>query len=154
MAFGTCTICDTEKAKYKCPKCPVQYCSLKCFKTEEHQARHDNSQPATNDVQEDTTKVQVPTTTTTVDDGKDTDKKYANVFSDDKIKYLLRFKALQVHLRAVYDILTDMTLTPDKRMDMANEKLNALRIAGEEENEIVEEFCERVTELLSSGDAT
>ena len=29
----TCTICNTDQSKYRCPKCNTEYCSLKCFKT-------------------------------------------------------------------------------------------------------------------------
>lgn len=27
-----CQVCDTNKQKYKCPKCSIMYCSLACFK--------------------------------------------------------------------------------------------------------------------------
>ena len=35
-----CGICKEQESKYKCPKCSVTYCSIKCYKSPEHS--HDN----------------------------------------------------------------------------------------------------------------
>ncbi|XP_052096229.1 zinc finger HIT domain-containing protein 2-like [Mytilus californianus] len=33
---NVCKLCLTTKAKYTCPRCNVQYCSLECYKSEKH----------------------------------------------------------------------------------------------------------------------
>lgn len=133
MALGNCTICINEKAKYKCPKCDVQYCSISCFKSPNHE--HDES------IKKEETKI-------VLDIPKDT--KYSDIFNDAKFKYMLSFKTLQIHLRSIYDILSDDKLTKEKKLDQANEKLSSLRITGSQENEAVEEFCQYVTYLLAT----
>ncbi|KAJ2374468.1 hypothetical protein IW150_003086 [Coemansia sp. RSA 2607] len=32
MSTRQCTVCNESAAKYKCPKCRIGYCSVKCFK--------------------------------------------------------------------------------------------------------------------------
>ncbi len=31
-----CGVCLTQPSKYGCPRCPLKYCSLACFKSEAH----------------------------------------------------------------------------------------------------------------------
>ncbi|CAC5386545.1 unnamed protein product [Mytilus coruscus] len=33
---NVCKLCLTTKAKYTCPRCNIQYCSLECYKSEKH----------------------------------------------------------------------------------------------------------------------
>lgn len=136
MVLGNCTICTDEKAKYKCSKCDVQYCSIGCFKSPTH--KHDENlknEPK----QESSTVLDIP---------KDT--KYSRIFTDEKIKYMLSFKSLQIHLKSIYDILSDESIPREKKLDQANEKLSSLRLTGSQENEAVEEFCQYITYLLST----
>lgn len=142
MAIGeTCKICSEAPSKYKCPNCSLDYCSLKCFKSESH--KHD----------------EIPTekesTTETVDNkvikAENTQDEFDKLIKDEKLQYLLKFKALKFHLKAIYEILNDTSLNRDEKWDQANQKLSNLRITGSEENELVEEFCQRVVELQSDS---
>lgn len=149
MVLGNCTICTGEKAKYKCSKCEVQYCSLKCYKSPDH--KHEEVQEKKNDDDhhhhhrdDKKVKIQPPTQST----------KYSDIFNDDKIKYMLSFKALQIHLRSIYEILINNSIPFEKKQDLANEKLTSLRTTGSNENELVEEFCQYVTQLLSKSKVT
>jgi hypothetical protein len=36
-SHGTCAFCDNQ-AKYNCPKCNCEYCSLNCYKSEGHKS--------------------------------------------------------------------------------------------------------------------
>jgi hypothetical protein len=79
------------------------------------------------------------------------DPKYADLLNDKKLKYLLGFKSLQVHLSDIYSILANNSPLPgENKLDLANDKLSQLRQAGKDENELVEEFCQHVISLLNS----
>jgi hypothetical protein len=140
MKFGQCQVCKETEARYKCPKCDIVYCSLKCFKDERH---------AHEDFPKETAGTDTPVLETT--DEASYDPKYHKLFQDERLQYLLKFKALQIHLYAMYKILTDSKLSHERKMDMANDKLNSLRIAGSQENELVEEFCEIVIDVLQES---
>ncbi|ODV74853.1 Hit1p CYBJADRAFT_63487 [Cyberlindnera jadinii NRRL Y-1542] len=139
MVKGTCGICIDNDAKYKCPKCDVVYCSLKCFKDPKHVHSNDNETGTLSATVADATQPIEPVVGTT---------EYQSVFQDERIRYLLKFEALRIHLYSIYKILKDEKLTREKKLDQANEKLNSLRIAGAQENELVEEFCELVVQLI------
>ena len=136
-----CGICQVEQSKYKCPKCSIAYCSLTCYKSEIH--THDylpTSQPP---------QQQQQTTTTTPGDDR-----FLKLLQDDQIKYLLNQPSLQFHLLSIIKILIDPTFTPknsniEQKLDIANLKLNDLRIGGIEQNELVEEFVQRCLELMN-----
>lgn len=141
MRFGQCRVCNGAEAKYKCPTCSLVYCSLICFKDVRHS--HDEVSKAP------------PTIAEEKKNDKDEHKqqhedKYTTLFKNERLQYLLKFKALQIHLYSIFQILNDARLTQDNKMDLANEKLNSLRIAGAQENELVEEFCGVVIDILQS----
>lgn len=137
MPLGTCTICTSEQAKYKCPKCDVQYCSIKCFKSPNH--KHDE-----------TTLDSKPTQTSAPSLEPSNDSKYSYIFNDEKVKYMLSFKSLQIHLQSIYSIMKNESIPFEKKIDQANEKLTSLRSTGSQENELVEEFCQYITHLLNN----
>ncbi|RLP64721.1 hypothetical protein L150_03475 [Candida albicans Ca529L] len=149
-----CGICQVEQSKYKCPKCSIAYCSLTCYKSESH--THDNlptvtdttSQPPPQQQQQSQQQQQQTTTTTPGDD------RFSKLLQDDQIKYLLNQPSLQFHLLSIIKILIDPTFTPknsniEQKLDIANLKLNDLRIGGIEQNELVEEFVQRCLELMN-----
>lgn len=138
MVLGVCTICSTEQAKYKCSKCDVQYCSIKCFKSPDHQHEENTSQQ------------QQPKSILTSPLEPTKDSKYSEIFDDEKVKYMLSFKSLQIHLESIYSILKNDSIPFDRRIDQANEKLTSLRSTGSQENELVEEFCQYITHLLNT----
>ena len=143
-----CGICQVEQSKYKCPKCSIAYCSLTC-KSESH--THDNLPTVTDTTSQPPQQQQQTTTTTTTTPGDD---KFLKLLQDDQIKYLLNQPSLQFHLLSIIKILIDPTFTPknsniEQKLDIANLKLNDLRIGGIEQNELVEEFVQRCLELMN-----
>lgn len=144
-----CGICQVEQSKYKCPKCSIAYCSLTCYKSESH--THDNLPTVTDTTSQPPQQQQQTTTTTTTTPGDD---KFLKLLQDDQIKYLLNQPSLQFHLLSIIKILIDPTSTPknsniEQKLDIANLKLNDLRIGGIEQNELVEEFVQRCLELMN-----
>ena len=82
------------------------------------------------------------------------DDRFLKLLQDDQIKYLLNQPSLQFHLLSIIKILIDPTFTPknsniEQKLDIANLKLNDLRIGGIEQNELVEEFVQRCLELMN-----
>ncbi|KGR09621.1 hypothetical protein MG3_03542 [Candida albicans P78048] len=144
-----CGICQVEQSKYKCPKCSIAYCSLTCYKSESH--THDNLPTVTDTTSQPPQQQQQTTTTTTTTPGDD---RFSKLLQDDQIKYLLNQPSLQFHLLSIIKILIDPTFTPknsniEQKLDIANLKLNDLRIGGIEQNELVEEFVQRCLELMN-----
>lgn len=141
-----CGICQVEQSKYKCPKCSIAYCSLTCYKSEIH--THDYLPTVTDTTSQPPQQQQQTTTTTPGDD------RFLKLLQDDQIKYLLNQPSLQFHLLSIIKILIDPTFTPknsniEQKLDIANLKLNDLRIGGIEQNELVEEFVQRCLELMN-----
>ncbi len=150
-----CKICNLVQAKYKCPKCSIQYCSSVCYKSASHaliDEAYDNNHNSTRD--HDEPKVASPTKPEKLVDSKQ--RLYEVIAEDEQIKSLLKLKALQFHLSTIIQILGDERLTNDPTMegrcDIAKKKLCNLRSGGFEENELVEEFVHRVLYLMSKPD--
>lgn len=144
MALGTCSICHKAQAKYKCPKCSIEYCSLPCFKD----PAHDHEGIATTKDHGPSSlapaPVPLPLTPTL----------YESVAADPVIKSLLGYKSLQVHLAVVLRLLSDSRITSEplaeNRREIANLRLCELRTNGAHENVLVEEFVQRVLFLMSN----
>ncbi|RCK62693.1 Protein HIT1 [Candida viswanathii] len=135
-----CGICKTQESKYKCPKCSIAYCSIACYKSPDHS--HEN----------------IATTIPTkpelkIPDVQEHDDKFGRLLQDTQIQYFLKQPSLQIHLLTIIKILNDASftqknLTIEQKQDVANLKINDLRTGGVEENELVEEFIQRVLYLL------
>lgn len=132
-----CEICVAQAHKYKCPKCGIRYCSIGCFRSESHN-------------HEATAEVQNSRQTDKQEEG--TVDEFEKVLQDGLIKKMLGYRALHFHLSVVMRIMKDTSFsgegTEEARRELANMKLTALRSGGVEENELAEEFCSRVIELL------
>lgn len=149
MAFGTCSICQLNAAKYKCPKCSIEYCSLACFKSPLHIHSEVTIAP-TPVVEEKPLEEQKP-------EERSQDELFARIAQDSIIQSLLKYKALQVHLSVLVKLVSDSLLTKEplaeNRREIANMRLCELRMGGSEENELVEEFVNRILYLMEhSGD--
>lgn len=134
--MSTCSFC-TNDSKYKCPKCSSLYCSIKCFKSDEHLAFDEK-------VSE---KAPLPDIAPKVEVELQPFERYAN---DPVISSMLKQPTLQFHLLTLLKILTDPKLTNetgDGKRTILNIKLNDLRSGGIDENQLVEEFIERVVYL-------
>lgn len=82
--------------------------------------------------------------------------RYDRVLEDEQIKSMLKYRALQFHLLVILKIMKDPGFlgenTTEGRREIANMKLTGLRSGGREENEIVEEFVDRVLFLMESDE--
>ncbi|KAI5949238.1 HIT1 [Candida theae] len=135
-----CEICNKSESKYKCPTCKRAYCSLACYKSEAH--KHEESKVA------EPASKELPTPA--ADTSFESMTKFDKFLQDEEIKYLLRQPALQFHLLSVLTILEDgfiSNLNQEQKLEVMNLKLNDLRKGGVEQNELVEEFVQRVLEL-------
>lgn len=145
MSLGECTVCLKEQAKYRCPKCPVKYCSLTCFKSPAHSHDSVETAPTSRESGETEEPVQAPP------QPADELSVYQKIANDPIIQQLLKYKSLQVHIAVIIKLLTDSSITneplAENRREIANMRLCDLRIGGQEENELVEEFVGRVIEL-------
>lgn len=135
--MGLCDICTAADAKYKCPACEVPYCLIKCYKSELH--KHEEK----------------PKVAPSPPPEKPPSQ-FDLIANDKRVKKLLGENSLQVHLGILVKILTDSDVTnepiAENRRDLANMRLCSLRKGGSEVNELVEEFCQLVVELLQSNE--
>ncbi len=85
---------------------------------------------------------------------KDENPLITKIVNDEKIRYYLQYPGLQFHLATIYRFLVDPQaageVTDEARRAIALKKLKELRIGGDEQNELIEEFCQRILELLES----
>ncbi|ODV90666.1 hypothetical protein CANCADRAFT_24016 [Tortispora caseinolytica NRRL Y-17796] len=136
-----CEICNNEISKYKCPKCFVRYCSVKCFK--DHEMNH-KSEPET-PINRSPEICNEPINTT-----KD---KYEYLLADESVRLRLKSKSLQYHLGMILKILNDDKLTKEKsyeqRKELAVNHFQRLRIGGDIANEEVEEFSQLLLSLMN-----
>ncbi|KAG5363522.1 Protein HIT1 [Yarrowia sp. B02] len=148
--MAQCAFCDQE-SKYTCPKCQSKYCSLVCFKKETHTAKHG--------VKEEDQKEQAPDQSEKEPDQSVTEKTetpnlsiYDPLVKDDVIQKLLSYKSTKTHLKHIATLLKDSKVsreaTEEGRMEVANLGLLELRAGGENENEAIEDFCQRALALM------
>lgn len=134
-----CGICNVNESKYKCPKCSVNYCSIVCFKGPAH--THVN-------IEENKTKRVDPIVILK----DELVGKFDKLLNDSQIQSMLKYKSLQFHLSVILKIINDPSITGESvlenRKEIANLKLTNLRSGGSEQNELVEDFVERVLFLL------
>lgn len=172
MALGKCTICTGNQAKYKCPKCLVEYCSVKCFKDPKHAHKEaetgeksESTGPAVttgindpNDQNASFDSSNILTSGSQADpqtDHKATSHMFEKIAQDPVVKSLLGYKLLQVHFAVLLRILSDSRITneplAENRKEIANLRLCELRVNGAHENELVEEFVQRVLYLTQEA---
>lgn len=134
-----CGICNVNESKYKCPKCNVNYCSIACYKDPTHS--HES-------IEENNTKTEDPIVL--LKDGPVS--KFDKLMNDSQIQSMLKYKSLQFHLSVILKIINDPSISGESvlenRKEIANLKLTNLRSGGSEQNELVEDFVERVLFLL------
>ncbi|ODQ74104.1 hypothetical protein LIPSTDRAFT_50421, partial [Lipomyces starkeyi NRRL Y-11557] len=155
-----CQICRSAKAQYKCPKCLLKYCSLKCYKDESH--THEQSEVSKKPEGENTVESSYDQSGSAanvayVDDrqvipDEPREEQYASLMNDQVIRGMLRSPTLQHHLVSIHEILSDPAQsgehTAEGRHDVALKKFRELRAGGIEDNIEVEEFVGRVLSIL------
>ena len=165
--LGECRVCDKNiPARYKCPACATPYCSLVCFKVhkescqppqqQQEPQREQQQSAASSEKTDQTPKAEQSTIATAGPEDSGKNAVFERLLRDDGIKYYLKQESLRVHLRTISDILNDPKVSGEQsseaRRRVALKKLRELRMGGREENVLVEEFVERVLELLDDDD--
>ena len=161
-----CNICKEEKSKYKCPKCGIRYCSLKCYKNEElhNHSKIDETKPSDekNETGNDTEGGSEVKNTEFTANNPQTElstPKLNDIFQNTpQIQQLLKYNTVKFHLMKVYKILNSDVSGPggystskDLRRQLAVDYLNTLRYGGIHHNEAVEEFCQIFLEKLEAS---
>ncbi|ODV78973.1 uncharacterized protein CANTADRAFT_51707 [Suhomyces tanzawaensis NRRL Y-17324] len=159
-----CGICHEAEAKYRCPHCPTHYCSLVCFKSEQHTQIHQNSQSQPDQLVKEASPAPRQS-------HEEEPSLFEKIASDGVIRAMLKEEALQFHLHTLLQILNDASLTgnsksggansgkmasqatlaTEDRLSIMNMKLSDLRVGGIEENSLVEEFVDRVLKLRAQS---
>ncbi|CCK68478.1 Hit1p KNAG_0B00290 [Huiozyma naganishii CBS 8797] len=148
---GTCEICLEGDAKYRCPKCRIRYCSLRCFKNEE---KHSHKDEETKTLDGPVIKEQsTATTEDTLANGRTLKDPMFNELYEKtpELRGLLQYNTVKFHLAKVHKILTSSgngDLTSEGRKQLAIDYLNTLRYGGVHFNEAVEEFCQICSDKL------
>lgn len=100
-------------------------------------------------------KAEVEKVTTTNSEDKSESNPLERIMNDLQIQAMLKYKALQIHLNSIIQILKDVSLTNEyqesTRREIANMKLCNLRVGGVEENELVEDFIQRFLYLRENS---
>lgn len=139
--MAICGICNVNESKYKCPKCSVNYCSIGCFKDPVHIHESIEEKDKAEDDHKEVLLAGQPAS------------KFDKLINDSQIQSMLKFKSLQFHLSVILKIINDASITGESvlenRKEIANLKLTNLRSGGLEQNELVEDFVERVLFLLN-----
>ncbi|KAK9471095.1 uncharacterized protein V1510DRAFT_368761, partial [Dipodascopsis tothii] len=144
--LGLCQICGTDPAQYRCPRCRIKYCSLKCYKSEAHVDPAPGDAPAATELPNG----EPPAAPAAAEPASGP---MAALLQNTKIMDMLRSPTLQLHLTSVLRLLTDERLagehTTEGRRAVALHKLRELRAGGVEENAEVEEFVDAVLAALA-----
>lgn len=135
-----------------------------CFKKEIHNEKHTEVKEGGDSKKEDravtdtdktsATATDATSTTDTATASGETPKPsiYDPLIKDEVIQKLLSYKSTKTHLKHIATLLKDSKLareaTEEGRMEIANLGLLELRAGGENENEAIEEFCQRALDLM------
>ncbi|EGV65401.1 hypothetical protein CANTEDRAFT_102560 [Yamadazyma tenuis ATCC 10573] len=129
-----CEVCNNEVSKYKCPRCSVNYCSIACYKSDTHTARHADNRGGVG-----------TTTAQTAPVSPSRPDRFSFIVSDPTIKNLLTIPALQMHLSTLIKLAD--TFESSNKNYLLNLKINDLRSDGSEQNVLIEEFVQRFLKL-------
>lgn len=134
-----------ERARYKCPRCGVEYCSVGCFRSHKDVCAGPQEIGAAGGASE------ARGTGETDADEIDLASPWATALQDGALRQMLKQRSLREHLGVVARILEDSSVsgeaTADGRWAVALKKLREMRKGGREQNELVEDFVQRVVAL-------
>lgn len=160
MPLGQCQVCGIQEARYKCPKCYVPYCTLACFKSPLHSHDGRESSPPSAPPAPGVG-LSISHDSLSGSSDNEASKTTAShlllqkIAEDRQIKAMLAYKSLRAHLSVLLKLMLDSSITKepifDNRKEIANMRLCELRMGGAEENELVEEFVQRVVKLRSEA---
>lgn len=129
---------------------------MACFKKEIHNDKHTEvkkgEKESGDSKKEDQNDTTTATDTTAAEPQTPKLSIYDPLVQDDVIQKLLSYKSTKTHLKHIATLLKDSKLareaTEEGRMEIANLGLLELRAGGENENEAIEEFCQRALDLM------
>lgn len=123
---------------------------MACFKKEIHNDKHTEVKKEEDQKEEEKDSTTATATTASAQTPKLSI--YDPLVKDDVIQKLLSYKSTKTHLKHLATLLKDSKLareaTEEGRMEIANLGLLELRAGGENENEAIEEFCQRALDLM------
>lgn len=158
-ALVKCGICHEGDGKYKCPRCGVRYCSLKCYKDATKHIHEESEQPKASieanaevfnrDNFIDGTPVMKKTLKT---------KAFDDIYQNSaQLQELLKYNTVKFHLTKVYRILSSSVkdgssgkMNSELQKELAVNYLNTLRYGGIHYNEAIEEFCQILLDKLNA----
>ncbi|CAI4043893.1 hypothetical protein SKDZ_10G2550 [Saccharomyces kudriavzevii ZP591] len=154
-----CGICHEADGKYKCPKCGVRYCSLKCYKDD---GKHVHKEVDELKLGAEPTLMAANNKSSPVNSIpiiKNSLKKetFNDMYQNSaQLQELLTYNTVKFHLAKVYKILSSSvsdgssgTMNSDLQRELAVNYLNTLRYGGIHYNEAIEEFCQILLDKLS-----
>ncbi|ESX02729.1 hypothetical protein HPODL_05089 [Ogataea parapolymorpha DL-1] len=135
----SCQICNEAPFKYKCPRCGLKYCSLKCYKSEKHQDPETTTAPQLKPLKH------LP---------KVDDPELQKLLDSPEFVQYLKEPVIQLNIRIINEILNDVSITQEYntegRTEIATRKISNLRNKGLEQNAAFDEFCNLVLNLLDN----
>lgn len=154
-----CGICRGVDDKYKCPKCGVRYCSLKCYKDAAKHVHKESEQPRAGTE----ANVEVVNNDKIINSSLAMKKTLKTKAFDDiyqnsaELQELLKYNTVKFHLAKVYRILSSAVndgssgkMNSDLQKELAVNYLNTLRYGGIHYNEAIEEFCQILLDKLNA----
>ena len=156
QAVVKCGICHESDGKYKCPKCSIRYCSLKCYKDTEKHIHKNVLEPQT----ETDPSSESNNNNSAIVTGRKSLKTRAfdEVYQNNvQLQELLKYNTVKFHLAKVYRILSTTVsdgssgnMSSDLQKELAVNYLNTLRYGGIHYNEAIEEFCQILLDKLNA----
>ncbi|EJS43049.1 hit1p [Saccharomyces arboricola H-6] len=156
-----CGICHEGDGRYKCPKCGVRYCSLKCYKDIEkhtHKEAPELETDAESNLEDINKKSSASKSTSATKQCLKT-KAFDDVYQNSaQLQELLNYNTVKFHLAKVYRILSTNVndgssgnMNSDLQRELAVNYLNTLRYGGIHYNEAIEEFCQILLHKLNEA---
>ncbi|CCE63827.1 hypothetical protein TPHA_0F03470 [Tetrapisispora phaffii CBS 4417] len=151
-----CAICHVADPNYKCPKCGVRYCSLKCYKNAE---KHNHDTLIASEEKEKKQCSEIKSSIKDNEHGSLQTESYNSIYNGTpELQHLLKYNTVKFHLHKVYRILcTDISgnggsssnLNAESRKQLALDYLNTMLYGGIHYNEAIEEFCQIFLQKLN-----
>jgi len=149
-----CQICNANESKYTCPKCTIRYCSLKCFKSEDHKQKDQQSEneKVKHSAESEQVEAQGTPNFSGIPLSEIDDPLLKKLIQDKPFQEFISSPVIKFHLFIIIEILNDISLTNeysyDGRLEIVSKKLNNLREGGLENNEYFNQFVNYLLTFL------
>jgi hypothetical protein len=122
-----CLVCSKQEAKYTCPKCKVQYCSVGCYKSHQVTCKKKEEEEE--------------------EDTRPAHDKVTGILEEERMKEFLRSKTLKYHILRIAHLADAAQGSSEERQNRALEAIADLRLQGKDENEEFEGFAQCILDL-------